>query len=469
MGNPNRQSLVAGPAVARTMLTLAVALLLNLGFAGQIHAQTYSVIHNFVGSFDGSEPASGVTVDAAGNLYGSTFFGDQATGTVYKLARRSGGWVLFPLMYFTNMATGVIPYDQPVFGPDGAIYLTTGFGGVGPCFTYNNTTGCGVMMTLKPLPTPPPTPLTPWNETLLYKFTGGADGGNPYSATILFDGPTNIYSTTFMGGSSLCSGGCGVVYKMTKTNGTWSENVLYTFTNGSDGAHPWSGLTADHSGNFYGTTSAGGTGGFGTVFELSPNGSGGWNLRTLYSFTGQDDGGTPFSGLEAAKARADVFTSTLTQRALWRFMDGPAYARHLRSARALYRERRDAFLDALARDVPWAPVLPPAAGVNVWLPLPARLTTHAAFDACAREGVLVMPAEPFYPTRNGPPALRLSFGHLPVEEAREGVARLGRALTKLLAPPPARARSSTRNSPREQRGVENRERDRDLDGAERQR
>ena len=172
--------------------------------------------------------------------------------------------------------------------------------------------------------------------------------------------------------------------------------------------------------------------------------------------------------LEAAKARADVFTSTLTQRALWRFMDGPAYARHLRSARALYRERRDAFLDALARDVPWAPVLPPAAGVNVWLPLPARLTTHAAFDACAREGVLVMPAEPFYPTRNGPPALRLSFGHLPVEEAREGVARLGRALAKLLAPA-GESPVFDANSPREQRGVENRERDRDLDGAERQR
>jgi DNA-binding transcriptional MocR family regulator len=70
--------------------------------------------------------------------------------------------------------------------------------------------------------------------------------------------------------------------------------------------------------------------------------------------------------------------------------------------------------------------------VNVWLPLPARISTQAAFDACAREGVLVMPAEPFYPTRSGPPALRLSFGHVPVEEAREGVERLGRALAKLL-------------------------------------
>lgn len=136
------------------------------------------------------------------------------------------------------------------------------------------------------------------------------------------------------------------------------------------------------------------------------------------------------AALEAAKVRADVFTSTLTQRALWRFMEGQAYARHLRAARALYRRRRDAFVDALSEELA-RPVRSPAAGVNVWLPLPPRLSTQAAFDACAREGVLVMPAEPFYPTRIGPPALRLSFGDLPVERAREGVARLGRALGRL--------------------------------------
>jgi DNA-binding transcriptional MocR family regulator len=135
--------------------------------------------------------------------------------------------------------------------------------------------------------------------------------------------------------------------------------------------------------------------------------------------------------LEVAKVRADVFTSTLTQRALWRFMNGPAHARHLRSSRALYRERRDAFVDALAEAVPWAQVRPPAAGVNVWLPLPPRISTQAAFDACAREGVLVMPGEPCYPTRNGPPAIRLSFGHVPIEEAREGAVRLGRAMSAL--------------------------------------
>jgi DNA-binding transcriptional MocR family regulator len=132
--------------------------------------------------------------------------------------------------------------------------------------------------------------------------------------------------------------------------------------------------------------------------------------------------------LEVAKVRADVFTSTLTQRALWRFMNSPAYARHLRSSRALYRDRRDAFLDALATYLPWSAVRPPAAGVNVWLPLPPRISTQGAFDACAREGVLVMPAEPFYPTRTGPPALRLSFGHIDAATAREGARRMGAAL-----------------------------------------
>lgn len=135
--------------------------------------------------------------------------------------------------------------------------------------------------------------------------------------------------------------------------------------------------------------------------------------------------------LELAKTRTDVFTSTLTQRALWRFMSGPAYARHLRSARALYRDRRDSFLEALSVSVPWANVRSPAAGLNVWLPLPPRISTEAAFGECARRGVLVMPAEPFYPTRAGPAALRLSFGNLPEAEARAGAARLGAALATM--------------------------------------
>ena len=69
--------------------------------------------------------------------------------------------------------------------------------------------------------------------------------------------------------------------------------VLYSFTGGSDGANPQSRLTFDAAGNLYGTTYSGGLWGYGTVFELSPNGNGGWNETVLYSFTGGADGANP--------------------------------------------------------------------------------------------------------------------------------------------------------------------------------
>ena len=145
--------------------------------------------------------------------------------------------------------------------------------------------------------------------------------------------------------------------------------------------------------------------------------------------------------LELAKVRADVFTSTLTQRALWRFMNAPAYARHIRSSRNLYLQRREEFMEALAEAIPWSNLGAPAAGVNVWINLPSRISTQAAFDECAREGVLVMPAEPFYPTRSGPAAIRVSFGHLAPELAAEGVKRMGRALGRIAAGPQVAATS----------------------------
>jgi DNA-binding transcriptional MocR family regulator len=132
--------------------------------------------------------------------------------------------------------------------------------------------------------------------------------------------------------------------------------------------------------------------------------------------------------LESAKMRADSFTSTLSQRALWRLCNSPAYPKHLRAARALYRARRDAFVDALQSALPWADVPPPAAGTTLWLPLPSRLSTQAAFDASARQGVLTMPADPWYPTRSGPAALRLGFGDLDDATMREAVRRLAAAL-----------------------------------------
>ncbi|MBV9103665.1 MAG: PLP-dependent aminotransferase family protein, partial [Candidatus Eremiobacteraeota bacterium] len=139
------------------------------------------------------------------------------------------------------------------------------------------------------------------------------------------------------------------------------------------------------------------------------------------------------SALASTKMRADSFTSTLTQRALWRFLRSPVYPRHLRTARDLYRSRRDAFVERLAAALPWADVRPPSAGLSLWLRLPPRISTAAAFDECAREGVLVLPADPSYPTRSGPAALRLSFADLDEATAAEGIARLARALRRCMA------------------------------------
>lgn len=276
-------------------LALAIMFVLMLGATEAAQAQTFQVIHDFIGGMDGAEPTFGLTIDAAGNLYGTTFEGDAGTGTAYRLSHKPTGWALTPLYIFTITSKGVIPYSTLVIGRDGKLYGTTGFGGVGPCYSYGQT-GCGTVFSLQNPGTFCHTSYCPWIETPLYKFTGGSDGSNPYGATVVFDQAGNLYGTTFGGGGGSCLGGCGVVYKLTPAGSAWTESVLYTFMGGADGSAPWAGVTLDQAGNFYGTTSAGGAYGYGTVYELSPAGSG-WTKRTLYSFQHQQDGGNPYAGL----------------------------------------------------------------------------------------------------------------------------------------------------------------------------
>jgi len=127
---------------------------------------------------------------------------------------------------------------------------------------------------------------------VLYSFSGNADGGQPY-AKLIADPSGNGYGTTGVGGDlSGCPGlGCGVVFELTKAG---KYTVLYTFHGGADGANPWSGLVRDSAGNLYGTTEAGGSAGFGTVFQLSPSGQ----KTVLYNFQGNGtDGAYPFGQL----------------------------------------------------------------------------------------------------------------------------------------------------------------------------
>jgi uncharacterized repeat protein (TIGR03803 family) len=140
--------------------------------------------------------------------------------------------------------------------------------------------------------------LTPsGTQTVLYSFTGGADGGQPYGGVTL-DSQGNLYGTAVIGGNGgVCvESGCGVVYKLTKSGGTWTQSVIYNFTGGNDGYGPGSGVTFDRHGNLYGTTPTGGAKGFGTVYQLQHQPGDTWAFKLIHTFTGGTDGGTGSAG-----------------------------------------------------------------------------------------------------------------------------------------------------------------------------
>jgi uncharacterized repeat protein (TIGR03803 family) len=126
------------------------------------------------------------------------------------------------------------------------------------------------------------------HEKVLYSFTGGTDGANPTS-DLVFDTAGNLYGTTSAGGLASC-GGCGTVFELKRTQTGWEARVLHSFGNSqNDGSTPQAGMIFDSSGNLYGTTRYGlGTSRNGTVFELAPDGKGGWTESVIYSFPGID-------------------------------------------------------------------------------------------------------------------------------------------------------------------------------------
>src|SRR4030081_1654806 len=117
-----------------------------------------------------------------------------------------------------------------------------------------------------------------WTHTVLYSFTGGADGGEPYKGVTL-DSEGNLYGTAVTGGGGFCEGGCGVAYKVTHVGGTWTQSVIHTFTGGNDGSGPGAGLTLDKHGDVYGMTPTGGAYGLGVIFRLHLQNSGVWSLK----------------------------------------------------------------------------------------------------------------------------------------------------------------------------------------------
>jgi uncharacterized repeat protein (TIGR03803 family) len=240
---------------------------------------TERVIHNFGAGTDGWEPRTSLIFDADGNLYGTTAWGGVNNhGTVFELSpNASGGWTETRLHDFGSEPDGALPYAGVIFGADGNLYGTTvaGGGGLGNCH-FDGVPGCGSVFELSPDGS------GGWTETTLYSFSfvnGGAT--NPF-AGLIFDSAGNLYGTSRTGGSY----GSGTAFELLPNGrGGWRYKVIHNFgITGADGQYPYASLIFDAAGNLYSTTLNGGSQGFGAVYEMSPNGSGGWTERVIHNF-----------------------------------------------------------------------------------------------------------------------------------------------------------------------------------------
>lgn len=294
------------PARAVGFVSLAVlAAMLAIGPA--VQAQTFTVLHTFTGGADGANPQDGLTIDQAGNLYGVTEYGGQPSscpsdthppgcGVVFKMKHSGSGWTFSPVYNFVqNGVDGNLPYGRVVIGPDGALYGTT--------FTGGSEYG-GIVFRMTPPATPCTNILCRWTETILYSFSE-ASGIQPYDiGGLSFDQAGNLYGTTARGGGS----DEGVVFKMTPTPGSWTEQILYSWTD-NEPAYPSTGVVLDPQGNIYGTLPGGcdPPGCYGTVFQLTNSGSG-WAMNILHGFDGTY-GQQPGAGL-IRDAEGNLYGST---------------------------------------------------------------------------------------------------------------------------------------------------------------
>ena len=191
----------------------AAILLLIALYGPGVKASTTEVIYSLAGDDDGEYTDTDVAIDAEGNLYGTSVLGgDFGGGTVWQVSPVGGGWV----------------------------------------------------------------------HTVLYSFTGGADGGEPYKGVTL-DAAGNLYGTAVTGGSGSCEGGCGVTYKLTKSGTTWTQSVIHAFTGGADGSGPGARVAVDNRGNVYGMTPTGGANGLGTIYALHAKSNGSNSLNLIFT------------------------------------------------------------------------------------------------------------------------------------------------------------------------------------------
>lgn len=258
-------------------------------------AWTSRTLWTFTCGADGKNPHGGVTLDAAGDIFGTTVAGGSGgicvgdgCGVVYRIAARGGFRVIYN---FTGGNDGFGPGNPVALDTHGNIYGDApdgGAHGVGVVYQLSYRRGS-------------------WKQKVIHAFTGRDDGAVGSLGPLLVDSAGDIFGVTEIGGFHQA----GNAFKITpNANGTWTFTVLYAFKGAPDAAFPYGGLISDASGDLYGTTYYGGTSGNGAVYELMPRSSGRYAERVLYSFSGGADGGNPTTTLMFDSAGDLVGTTT---------------------------------------------------------------------------------------------------------------------------------------------------------------
>jgi uncharacterized repeat protein (TIGR03803 family) len=231
-----------------------------------------TVIHNFAAyESDGNQPVAGVTLDSAGNVYGTTENGgSDHAGTIFEISPNGSGGYTQKTIHSFKQSDGGYPMGNVIIDSVGNLYTLTGIGG---------TIGEGTLVELSPKTG------GGWTETVLYNFS---DIPGPY---LTVDASGNFYGIAGGGNNNQ-----GVIWKISPTaEGTYTEQVLYdicTETACAIGTGPVN-VVLDAAGNIYGTNYAGGAYTYGTAFELSPSVGGGYTATVLHNFGNGTDGEQP--------------------------------------------------------------------------------------------------------------------------------------------------------------------------------
>jgi uncharacterized repeat protein (TIGR03803 family) len=268
-----------------------------VALAAAASAQTEQVVFNFKGKKTGDIPQDNgnLLVLSNGHVVGTAMNGPNGGGVVFDATPPTASnpsWG-YKVIYSFNggPADGYSPVNGLTEGKHGILYGLTAWGGLG---SSGDIGGCGVVYQLTP---PGLTGTGAWAESVLYDFGASAsgDGCKPYNTQLLFDKKTgSLYGTTQLGGGTA---GGGTLFRLdppAEAGGLWTETVLYRFSGGVDGGHPSGGITGDtEGGTIYGTTQNGGDG-YGLVWKYN-TASG--EMATVYTFLGGSDGASPLGGV----------------------------------------------------------------------------------------------------------------------------------------------------------------------------